>query len=601
MILCLLLCLALTGAPEVGAQENAVLELPTVTLVGEDTLYLQPPSPTFSRELSLVQLTLRRRALRENPVPGLPPAPELSVWLERSTSTGGPRLPAGAPGERPDRAGPLAEAGAGQPGLWEQVPLEPGTASAGAWSFLAYYLPARLLRSQLRTVHRAGPWETVAELDLGLADGWVSLSPGVPTFLWGRFEGGIRAPVRLRVSALAGAFLPLVPVAQEPVLRYVLSLTEDLVVPLGPLSLIHETDAAGLSPAGDPARVGLVGQRLAVEAFPGDFVIHAEAAAYLRGTLEPDSGGIEGLVRAAAGYRAPRGRVALGAGASGLYREQELRLYPEAGLELAPWEALRIRLGAAAFLAGTGAPATRSLAPLLSGWLAPPAGGVLPPPLPMGLLHEGGTFATPEVHMLGAQAVEAGGGVPALRPQSGYSLRAAVLLAARDRLRAEATGELLSGWVYEGWGGVFAFREVSKLAASAELSAWLLRFGTTGGGLQAAARVSAAAALPTGTGPEAWPLDALYGERLEGEVRLAFPNLPLRFIMGALWGEIPAGPPAAALPSPWEPFRGLAVSLSGDLALSRRHTIRAGVEVRMPEAEAAPGLRFLAAYRYRGP
>jgi hypothetical protein len=68
--------------------------------------------------------------------------------------------------------------------------------------------------------------------------------------------------------------------------------------------------------------------------------------------------------------------------------------------------------------------------------------------------------------------------------------------------------------------------------------------------------------------------------------------------MGVLWGEIPAGLPGAVLLVPWEPFKGLAVSLSADFRFSRRHVVRVGCEVRMPDGTESPDLRFVAGYRY---
>ncbi|MBN1834435.1 MAG: hypothetical protein JW820_01225 [Spirochaetales bacterium] len=596
MISWLLLLAALAGPPGAGEPAAQVLELPAVTLVGADTLYLQPPSPPSLGALPRVELASRRRGLAEPIAPQLPGAPALAARLGRTTAAGASSGGSDARGGTAASAGPLAEAGAGRPGLWQQLPVSPGGASARGWSLLAYYLPGRLVRSGVQTVNRVGSWETAGQFDLGLADGWLSLSPGVPSFLFGRFEAAVEAPAVLRLSGSAGAFRP--PGTEQ---RYCLGITEELILRLGRVRLLHGTEAAGLSPSGDAQRVGLLGQRLAVESPLGDFSVHAGATAYLRGALEPAAGDVEGLARLTAGYREPQGRLGLSIGAAGLYREGSFGVYPEGILDFAPWAAFRVRLQGAAFLSGAGVAEGPPPAGTTLPGLVPCAGSPLVPLVPLGLLDHGGAGQGLGVHPIGTHAVEASSSVPALRPESGYCLRGSALLAPGDRVRAELAAELLYGSVYEGWGGSFAFREVSRIAALAQLSAWLLRFGGAGAGLEVTARGFAALSLPAAGSTPAQLLDELYGQRLEADLRLAFPNLPLRFIMGCLWGEVPAGPPAAVLASPWEPFRGLAVSLSADLELSRRHAIRAGGEVRFPEGAAAPQLRFLAGYRRQGP
>jgi hypothetical protein len=364
------------------------------------------------------------------------------------------------------------------------------------------------------------------------------------------------------------------------------------------LSLTHQTDLAGMSPGGAAGRVGLLGQRFSLEGTLDGFALRGEVAGYLRGTQEPEDGQIQGLLRVAAGYREPTGRIAVTAGAAGLYRGESLAVYPEAGLELSPWRAVTLRVGAEAFLTGSGARAFASPA-LLAGWPFPTGSEPLLRTLPMGLLSEPSRFADTSSPLLGVQAVSAASSLSVLQPQSGYALRGTLLLAGRDRLRATLGAELLRGSLYEGWGGTLTYTEVSRLGMLAQLSIWLLRFGASGGGLEAVVRAQGALPIPLAA-PAARLLDSLSAERLEGELRLAFPNLPLRFIMGALWGEVPAGPTAAALLSPWEPFRGVAASLGGELELSRGHVLRGGVEVRMPDGEPAPKLRFAAEYRYRG-
>jgi hypothetical protein len=629
MIFWLLVLLALAGvsvadAQDSVAQDTRVLELPTVTLVGEDTLFLEAPAPQPVGALPRPVLALRRGVLPEQATPRLPSGP---APVEG-------RFPSLTPNPAPDAtdespfeespAGPLSETEAPSPQPRTSALRETASSPDRAWRFRTYYVPGRLFRSGAQGVRALGPWDTALDLDLALADGWVSLAPEVPTFLLGRLEarrsgpsarvdaggtgdavgggagdaGGTGGsgkgtprtglPVSLRLSGSAGAFLP-----PSSAYRYALSFAEDLALRLRSFTLTHATDASGLSPGG-PERVGLLGQRLTVDAYPGRFTVHAGAEAYLRGTLQPDTGRAEGLLRLGAGYRSPGGAVTVAAGASGLYRDGTLDVYPEGEIDFSPCDAVLFRIGAGAFLNGSGALDPPGTADAASLWLAFGAGGEVIPLLPLGLLYEGNVRELLDAYTLGSQALTDTVSTPLLEPQSGYAVRSRVIVAAANRLRAQLAAELLFGSVYEGWGGTLTFGPVARLAALAELSIWLLRFGTPESGLEVSTRGFAAVGVP----PPKPLLEAMYGQRLEGEVRLAFPNRPLRIIMGVLWGEIPTGLPGAALLVPWEPFNGLAVSLSADLRFSRRHVVRLGCEMRLPDGTDRPDLRFVAGYRY---
>ena len=636
MIWLLFVGLAVLGAPPALAQDGPgvsagrVLELPTVTLVGVDTLFLEPPAPRRHDELPRLELATKRRQLASTTGTRVPGGPVLAAAIGRS-ATGGLGTPDGVqapPGE--PYAGPLFEAGAASPQLHDPVVLPPGSPLGAAWSSLSYYVPTEVIRSTLRAVRRHGAWETAADLDLALADGWTNLSPGAASFVLGRLEGDWRggrraagnaqavepdlppdlpsgqggvlgpapeardlrpeSPLGLRLGAAMGAFLA--PVA-EP--RYTLSLDQQLTARFGRMSLIHGTEAVGMSPGTGTLQAGLLGQRITLEAYPGEFAVHAGAAGYLKGTVDPDSGALDALVRLAAGYHAPGGVLTLAAGAAGVYRQGALDVYPEAAIQLSPWDFLRFSAGAAAFLEGTGPSGTRSLWSGGAGLFGGAGGAPVVPATPIGVLHE--SIAAEETGLYALGALASAAPPPVLESQSGYRLRSGLLFAPAGRVRAELAAELLFGSVYEGWEGVLELREVSRFSVLAQLSAWLLRFGGAGAGLEITVRGFAAASVPFASEL----LAALHGERLEGALQLAFPNSPLRLILGVLWGEIPAGLPAAAMLSPWEPFRGSALSLRADLRFGRRHGVLLGGELRRPDGTATPSVRLAAGYRYQGP
>jgi len=621
MVRWLLLTLAL-GAPSlVFSQGGGILELPTVTVVGADTLFLQAPPPRQPELPPRPVLALRRLALPERGRPRLPAEPSPAAAALRSVQAvpraEGPEGTAAAPlpGD------PLAEVGASSPQFVDPVPLTVGALPVQNWTLLALYVPGQVLRSGMQAVRSLGSWELGGDLDITLADGWASLSPAVPNVLLGRLEvrrdgpgthpraslpsqeegqGGTGGGTSL-CAILAGSAGAYQPPGFD--FRYSLGFAEELALRLGRVLLTHSTDAVGLSLTGT-GRLGLLGQRLSIDAYPGRVLLHAGAVAYLRGTLQPQTGQVEGLLRLGVGYRGPGGAVALAAGGSCLHWDGELFFRPEAGLQLSPWEGVGFQLGAAAFLAGAhldgemaegrsagmpwpvGEPGPAELAA---------AGGTFEPLLPMGILRDAAAPDMTDAYSVAAQVVADPGSLPLFEPQHGYAARAALVVAPGTGLRARLAAEYLYGSVYDGWGGVLTYRQVSRVSALVELSAWVMRFGDAGGGLEAALRGVASLPLPS----ENRFLEDLYGERLEGELRLAFPNFPLRIIMGALWGEIPAGLPTVAQLSPWEPFAGLAAALSAEYRLNRRHAVRAGCEVYWQDTAGRPGLRFVAGYRFQ--
>jgi hypothetical protein len=622
MLRWIVLVLALGVSPLVASQDGGILELPTVTVVGADTLFLQPPAPRPPDLPARFALDRRRLTLPEPSRPRLPSGPSPSAAALRSTG----QIPQT---EKPDGAsaamrapGPLAETGPATPQFVDPLPLAVGELPLRNTGLLAIWVPGEVLRSEVEAVRALGPWELSAALDLGLADGWVSLTPSVPNFMLGQVEarragtgvasdsspgpapaGDARraggSSLGLRLAGSAGAY-------QSPGAAYLhsLGLAEDLALGRGRVLLAHATEAAGLAPAGS-GRVGLLGQRLSLDAYPGNFLLHAGATAYLRGTLDPQTGRADALVRLAAGYRAAAGTVGLAASGSLLYRDGEVELYPEAGLQLAPWDGVLFQAGGSAFLSGAlldggsgeewAAVMPWPLGTLGAAALAA-AGGALEPILPLGMLSEPGLLpGLMDEYAVAAQATAPPGTVPLLQPQHGYAVRARLLFAPGPGFTAKVAAEYLFGSVYDGTGGALTYRSVSRITALAELSAWLMRFGDRDSGLEATVRGVAYLPAP----PDRGLLEDLYGQRLEGELRLAFPNSPLRIIMGALWGEVPAGLPAAALLSPWESFSGLAAAAGAEYRLGRRHALRAGCEARWHEPAGAPELRFVAGYRYQ--
>jgi hypothetical protein len=619
MVHWLLLVLALCAPTLAASQGSGILELPTVTVVGADTLFLQAPPPREAQLPPGPALEPRRLAAPDPRRPRLPgePSPAATALeeVQGARRGGGPvRTAAGTAAD-----GPLAEAGAASPQLLDPLPLSVGSPGTRSSSLLAFYVPTEALRGGLRAVRALGPWELGADLDVALADGWLSLPPAVPNVLLGRLEGrrdpaaaGGYAPgaaggnpgagngggLGLSVSGSAGAFQP--PGAE---LAYFLGLGETLALPMGRVLLIHATDAAGLSAEG-AGRIGLLGQHLSINAYPGRFLLHAGGGVYMRGRLEPEGGGVDALVRLGAGYRSADGTFALAAGGSGLYQDGAVRLYPEAGLSLSPWEWVRFQLGATAFLAGAsrGENAAAGWGAVMPWPLVGPdpstlaaAGGPLGPIPPMGILADA---AAPELaggYALAAQAVAVPGSVPLLETQRGYAVRSSLVLALASRLRARLAAEYVQGTLYEGRDGALAYEQVSRIMVLAEASVWLLRFQDGATGLEAVLRGLASLPIPAEKGL----LEDLYAQRLEGELRLAFPKIPVRIIMGALWGEVPAGVSAVTQPAPWQPFTGVAAELSAEYRFARRHAVRAGCEVRWADAGGTPELRFVAGYRYQ--
>ena len=371
LVVAVLLNLAVPAFPQ------STLRLPDVTLFGEYTLYLPAPEPkaleipqaadlndnrlSYPRYLTLVNLAA-------------PPPP----------STFEQGMPQSVIALRARRFEPEPSEALSLPSRMQPATTEPQRGFRAGID----YIPGTTVASSLAAARSTGVWDLAAELNLALADGWITVPPRAPTDLIVDLGAARRDPrMAVDASITAGAFYN--PGASA---LYNIGASAGLQGEAGIFAYRETTRLSAVSgwgamSAGADTPRGAVQQDLYLGLSGSGMGFALRAAGILAAGLPPEDFQSDGCLSLELGWRSADAFLHLYAGAASLYYQNLLYFYPSGGIELYPDHVLSIVL--------RGSPFVR---------------------LP----------AREDFH--GIHAVEASSGLPQLQTEGGYSLISEVLV-----------------------------------------------------------------------------------------------------------------------------------------------------------------------------
>jgi hypothetical protein len=532
--------------PAAGAPPGAegVIQLPDVTLFGQDRVYLPAPGPNALLAVPELPLEGGRSPMPRSDRPLLLGEPEAGEALRLTP----PAAAAAPPGLMPppqdgDRMG--------------NPVLESGDGDGGGLSLQLLYVPLSGLGSQISYSAGGGPWDTRGGVSLLLADGWLGPRPTLPARIelgWdGRWSG---ESLGVELEARGGACYP----EAEPA-AYALDLAATLSGTGVRSRWSERTSLSGQSVPGEAEQVGLAGQQLEAQAVGPLFGAWGWASGYVRAGLPEGTPTADGMAVLQAGLTPDRSWFRLWGGLGALYYMGQLGLVPVAALDLFPAPLLTVRTSAAPFL-------KRQSELELGPEPAPEPGPQLPP-----------------------------AGVPTLAVEGGYSVSTRISLDAPPRAGAELGLEYLTGTLYHEESGVWRLGPTEQARLEGELSWRIILPSEAGAGLRLLLSGQASGPFP----PTSETLRASWRGLLGSRLVLDFSKVPLQLIMGVLWGELADDEEQAFLGSEGGISPGLAVSLRGTVTVQKRYAFSAGAELLLGGAGQQPAWRFLIGYGARRP
>jgi len=522
----LLAALLFHSVTPVAAQESnggATLQLPDVTLLGEYTVYLQTPAPMLLGLPAVVGMSDRRFGYPRSIVTLTLAGPQASgiYWLTIPPSAAAP------PGVLPD-----PDAGA-----------EPDRSpSYAGWQARVDYIPGTSAQSSLIAARSSNVWDLSARLSFGLSDGWLTGELNSPTHLLFGVEARRRTQaLRIDTEIGGGAFhLP----GSSPL--YSIALGAELHGQEGRFRWREGTRVYGSSQTGGGIRRGGVEQDLLLSLVGSRYDLSLRAGAILAGELPSLAAEGHGIFSLELGWLHPRSLVRLWAGASALYYDASLGIYPSGGLQLYFTDFFSLVLRGAPFLR-------------------------MPPQRDFHAAH-------------------ADSGLPQLAVEGGYSLLSELCLDPSASFGASLSFEWQKGRSYYFDASELLFGEVNLGMIIGDLI-WQIRPGRPGIRVHLTAQVGLPFPLTSRSRPD--PLSSYAGVVWSTD----FHKLPVEFIIKGLIGDFADDGSLPFLFTDWEIGSELMTSIEGNWKVGKRSTVYTGLETFLLENFR---YRILIGYGIRG-